>query len=113
MEIREQSLHGILIVEVVGRVDSTAAPAVQERFASLLTTPERRILLDLTALDYISSAGFRVLLIAGKHADQQGIRIALCGMSEKVRQLFDLAGFLDLFSIAPTRQDGIALLGPK
>lgn len=49
-----------------------------------------------------------MLLIAAKRADQSTGKLVFCGVSGKVRHLFDLGGFLDLFSITATREDGIA-----
>ena len=108
MELRQDTAGSVDVLEVIGRVDSTTAPALQERLASEMTAPQARILIDFTRLDYISSAGFRVLLLAAKRADQNGGRLVLCGLSGKVRQLFDLGGFLDLFAISASREDAIA-----
>jgi anti-anti-sigma factor len=49
-----------------------------------------------------------VLLVARKRAEEVGSRLVLCGLSAKVRQLFDLGGFLDLFTIAGSRDDAVA-----
>jgi len=108
MDLREESDGGVTIVEVTGRIDSTSAPALQERLNSVMAAPQARVLLDLGKLDYISSAGFRILLLAAKRADAAGSRFVLCGVSGKVRQLFDLGGFLDLFTIVGSRDEGIA-----
>ena len=105
---KKGSLPPVTVLEVIGRVDSTTAPVLQERLASLIGSPQARVLLDFTRLDYISSAGFRVLLLAAKRAEQNTSRLVLCGISVKVKQLFDLGGFLDLFSITATRDEGIA-----
>jgi anti-anti-sigma factor len=108
MELRLESVAEVNVVEVSGRIDSTSAPALQERLISVLTAPDTRVLLDFGKLEYISSAGFRVLLLAAKRADSSGGRLVLCGVSGKVRQLFDIGGFLDLFSITATRDEGIS-----
>ena len=108
MDLREVDDGGVLILEVKGRIDSTTAPTLGERLAALLTGPDRRLVLDLGQLEYISSAGFRILLLAAKRADEGGSRLVLCGISGKVRQLFDLGGFLDLFGISGSREEGIA-----
>src|SRR5512146_1171989 len=111
MDIKEESRGGATVVEVSGRIDSATAPALQERLSAIMSAAKVNVLLDLGRLDYISSAGFRVLLLAGKRSDENGTRFVLCSVSGKVRQLFDLGGFLDLFTIAATREEGRAAVG--
>lgn len=110
MDLKEEIVDAVTVVAVKGRVDSGTAPTLGARLTTLLETPSQRLLLDMRELEYISSAGFRVLLLAAKRADEAAGRIVLCGLSGKVRQLFDLGGFLDLFSIAATREDGITVI---
>lgn len=108
MDLREEKVGEVTVVEVAGRVDSTTAPALGERLSASLEAPEVRVVLDLGRLEYISSAGFRILLLAAKRAEESGSRLVLCGVAGKVRQLFDLGGFLDLFAIVASRDEGIA-----
>jgi len=108
MDLREEKAGGVTVVEVKGRVDSTTAPTLGERLTINLEAPKVRVVLDLSQLEYISSAGFRILLLAAKRAEEAGSRFVLCGVSGKVRQLFDVGGFLDLFVISASREEGIA-----
>ncbi len=108
MDLREEQVGGVTVVQVKGRLDSTTSPVLGERLTQMLGAAKARIVVDFSQLEYISSAGFRVLLQAAKRADENAARLVLCGVSGKVRQLFDLGGFLDLFSIAATRDEGIA-----
>lgn len=107
VDLREDALGDIRVVEILGRIDSTTAPTLGERLTGILGA-RTALVLDLRQLEYISSAGFRVLLLAAKHADAAGSQLVLCGMSPKVRQLFDLGGFLDFFAISASRDDAIA-----
>ena len=111
MELREESAGGVIILDVKGRVDSTTAPDFGERLGAILGASQSRLLVDFQQVDYISSAGFRVLLVAAKRAEDSGSRLVLCRLSAKVRQLFDLGGFLDLFSVLPSREEALAALG--
>ena len=111
MDLREEKIGEVSVVEVTGRIDSSTAPALGERLTANLEAPKVRVVLDLSRLEYISSAGFRILLLAAKRADETGSRLVLCGVAGKVRQLFDLGGFLDLFSMTATREEGIAAVG--
>ena len=108
MDVGEDRVGSVTVVEVKGRVDSTTAPVLGEKLVAVLGASGQRVVLDLRGLEYISSAGFRILLLAAKRADEAGSRFVLCGVSGKVRQLFDLGGFLDLFTIAVSREEGIA-----
>ena len=110
MVLRENMLGDIAVLEIVGRVDSTTAPSLGVRLTGILAD-RKALVLDLGQLEYISSAGFRVLLLAAKQADTTGHRLALFGMGPKVRQLFDLGGFLDFFVISASRDDAIAAVG--
>jgi len=107
VDLREDITGEVTVLEVKGRIDSTTAPVLGEKLTGALATPQRRLVLDLRQLEYISSAGFRVLLLAAKRAEEAGSRFVLCSVSGKVRQLFDLGGFLDLFPISASREEGI------
>jgi anti-anti-sigma factor len=110
VEVSETSDGAVTIVAVKGRLDSVTALTLGERLSGALAAPGRRLLIELSQLEYISSAGFRVLLIAAKRAAETDGQIVLAGVSGKVRQLFDLGGFLDLFRICTSRDEGVAAL---
>jgi anti-anti-sigma factor len=111
MEVKEEQVGGVTVLQVTGRLDSATSPMLGERLTAVLEAAKARVLVDFSQLEYISSAGFRVLLQAAKRADQNTAKLVLCGVSGKVRQLFDLGGFLDLFSITGTREEGITAAG--
>jgi anti-anti-sigma factor len=110
VELSESSDGSVTVIAVKGRLDSATAPAFGERLSRTFAAPSRRLLIELSQLEYISSAGFRILLLATKRADQSDGQIVLAGVSGKVRELFDLGGFLDLFRICGTRDEGVDAL---
>jgi len=110
VEVNESSDGPVTIIAVKGRLDSGTAPTLGERLSSTLGAPSRRLLIELTQLEYISSAGFRILLLAARRAAESDGQIVLAGVTGKVRQLFDLGGFLDMFRICSTREEGVAAL---
>jgi stage II sporulation protein AA (anti-sigma F factor antagonist) len=111
VDLREDTVGGVTVVEVKGRIDNTTAPVLAERLMAGLRDARVRVVLDLSRLEYIGSAGFRVLLVAAKHADQTGGRLVLCGISGRISQVFNVGGFLDLFTVAENRAAGIAAAG--
>ena len=108
MNLNEHKVGTVSVVEVNGRIDSANSPKLHERVGALVDAGAGPIVLDFSKVEYISSAGFRVLLLLARQAGQASVRLVLCGLNAKVRQLFDLGGFLDLFPIAPTQEEGIA-----
>jgi anti-sigma B factor antagonist len=107
MEIAEQHTGEITIVEVKGRIDSNTAKVFGERLTNLVKTGRKRLVVDLKHIIYISSAGFRALLVAGRLAEETNGTLVLCSLSAEVQRLFDLGSFTDLFVIYPSREEGL------
>jgi anti-anti-sigma factor len=110
VDVREDREGDIVVLEPHGRCDSMTASTLGERLTTALAAPGARLVLDFKQLEYISSAGFRVLLLAAKRAETGDSRLVLCGVTGKVRQLFDLAGFLDLLPLYASREESLASL---
>ncbi len=108
MDLHEERIGRTALLTPKGRVDSGTAPALGERLGAMLDAPIDALVLDLSGLEYISSAGFRTLLIANRTAQAQHVPLHLCGLSGKLEQLFDLAGFIDLFTIHAQKNEAIA-----
>ena len=108
MELREERLGRIALLVPSGRIDSTTAPMLGERIGETLGAPIGALVIDLSALDYFSSAGFRTLLVANRLAETHAVALHLCGLSDKLQQLFVLAGFIELFAIHPQKSEAIA-----
>ena len=68
------------------------------------------LVLDLAGLDYVSSAGLRVLLKAAKEARAAGSRFALAGLRPAVREVFEVSGFFAVLTAYPTRAEALAAL---
>jgi anti-anti-sigma factor len=108
MEIVESRSAGVVVVEPRGRMDSTTAKVFGDRIIELIRSGSHHLLIDLQHVLYISSAGFRSLLIARKLIDELQGKIVLCGMSAEIRRLFEIGRFTDLFLVCATRDEGIA-----
>jgi anti-anti-sigma factor len=108
MEVIESSSDGVTIMEPRGRMDALGAKPLGDRVVELFRAGCTRMLIDLQHIQYISSAGFRALLIAHKQSVDRKGRLVLCGLSAEVRRMFELGAFLDLFTICATRDEGLA-----
>lgn len=110
MEISEVKAETHLHVTPHGRLDATTAPVLQEKLVGLIEAGNHRMLLDFSGLDYVSSAGLRVVLIAAKRLKAVSGRLALCGMKPHIKEVFDIAGFSSMLSIYPSQEEAAAAL---
>ena len=107
LEIQSSDEHGVAVVAPIGSIDSKSAPEFEKALAKLLGEKKREIVLDLTRLDYVASAGLRVFVMTGKRLQADGGRLALCSVNESVMKVLEVSGFVPLFAIRPSRQEAI------
>jgi anti-sigma B factor antagonist len=110
MKLVEAVAEDVMIVEAYGRIDSTTAKEFGDRLVSLLQAGRGSLVVDLKNIAYISSAGFRALLIANRAAAGRQGKLALCGVIGEVKRLFDIGGFSNEFIICATQADGVGKL---
>lgn len=107
MEIKEIKKDAIMILEVDGRLDASTSPALEQKFLSLLEQGYNDLVIDFSQLQYISSAGLRVLLLAAKRTSASGGRLALCALKDNIREVFEISGFTAIFQIHPTQEKAV------
>ena len=110
MEIAERRIDEIAIAELRGRVDSTTADEVEARLFSLVQSGCSGLVIDFRQVAYMSSAGFRVLLVAARAAQSSRCELALCEIDGELRRLFEMGGFDEIFTVLPTRDECVAHL---
>jgi anti-sigma B factor antagonist len=86
-----------LTVSLTGRLDTTTAPELEKELKASLDGVTT-LVIDMTALDYISSAGLRVLLSTQKRMSKQG-SMTLTGVNEGVMEVFEITGFSGILTI--------------
>jgi anti-anti-sigma factor len=103
MEIRQTREGSVNIIELEGRLDAVTSPELEDKVFSLMETGEKDFLFDFSRLDYISSAGLRVLLLAAKKTEPAGGRVVLSSLKEPIQEIFNVSGFSRIFSIYSSR----------
>jgi anti-anti-sigma factor len=111
MRIGEEKDGRALVIAPEGRVDSVSSGELERLVVSRIDAGEKRLVLDLSGVEYISSAGLRVLLMAAKRLKEPPGGLVLCGMGPSVRTVLELAGFLPLFAVEARREQALARLG--
>lgn len=110
MEIATRTQNDITLVTVAGSLDSNTSPNAQQALDGILSSGARKLALDLTGLDYISSAGLRVLLGIAKRlggTGEGGGALRLFGLNETVREVFDISGFSAILAVFATEADAL------
>ena len=97
LNIQKAAANGQLVLALEGRLDTTTAPALEEELNASLAGVTS-LVLDMTALEYISSAGLRVLLSAQKRMNAQG-EMKIRSVNETVMEIFEVTGFSDILTI--------------
>ena len=97
MDIRKELTDERLTMAVSGRLDTTTAPELDAALKEALPGVKERVL-DFSALDYISSAGLRVLLSTQKIMSKQG-SMKLTGVNEGIMEVFEITGFAGILTI--------------
>ena len=97
MKIEKTEGPGTLALKLTGRLDTNTAPELEAELGAQLDNV-RELTLDMAELQYISSAGLRVLLAAQKRMNRQG-RMRLMSVGEAVMEVFELTGFADILTI--------------
>src|SRR5918993_1364252 len=98
MEIRSAEDGGVMVIGVSGRLDSVTSDALDKEVQTQLAAGRTRLVFDLSALDYISSSGLRVFLLAARALRGKG-SLALAAPQPKVQQVFDIAGMGSMVTI--------------
>lgn len=110
MKLVEAVVDDVTIVEAYGRIDSTTAKEFGDRLIALVQTGRGSLVVDLKNIAYISSAGFRALLIANRATVEKQGKLALCGVIGEVKRLFEIGAFTEEFLICQTQADGVGML---
>ena len=108
MEILQDRAGDAAIVVPVGRLDSASASLLRATLQKLDTAGERRILVDLAGVDYISSAALGVLFALAKRMRAVDGALAICSLGDQVRRVFEIAGYTSHFTVTATRDEAVA-----
>lgn len=99
MEINHQRHEDATILALSGRLDTVTSNQLAQSLEQVFGQDKTNLVLDLSDLDYISSAGLRVLLTAQKKVNSLGTRLEITGANATVKEVFDITGFSSILTI--------------
>ncbi|MBV6274065.1 STAS domain-containing protein [Alcaligenaceae bacterium CGII-47] len=110
MSLPSEKIGDVLVVSLAGQVNSANASELEAELLAWVERGERLCVLDLVQLDYISSAGLRVILMLAKRLKQNSGLLVLCALQPQVREVFDISGFLAILTVVDNRTAAISHL---
>ena len=108
MEILTENVNGLAVVSLKGRLDINTHGQLEAELNALAGKGQTKVLVDVKDLDYISSAGLRVLLSGAKQFKKINGTIALASLAPTVRQVFEISGFSSIFPLYASREEALA-----
>ena len=106
MKLETSEENGIVTVRLEGSLDGKTAPEAREQLQRLLAA-NTKLILDLSNVDYLSSAGLRLLLVLYRELAARKGKLVLLGVSEDIRTVMSHTGFLSFFTLVGTAVEAV------
>ena len=107
MKIDIQDNENVKIVRFEGKLDTNTTPEAETALNQAVEQGASKILIDFKDLDFVSSAGLRILLATAKKLGAQGGALRVCSLNETVRDIFDISGFSTLLRVFDDEQEAL------
>ena len=108
MEVTVKEVNEVRVLLFEGNLDTNTAPQAQAQIDELIDGGSSKILINFDDLNYISSAGLRVLLATAKKLKAISGDLKICGLNQTVQEVFDISGFSSILSVVATEEDALA-----
>ena len=106
-EIQTVNQDGVVILNLKGRVDATNSGQVHDRVMEEIKEGCNKMIINFSEVNYISSAGLRVLIFATKSFAKNSGSFAVCSLNENIMKIFEISGLVNLFTIHDDVETGI------
>ena len=111
MKISSDKLSGYGKLTFDGRLDASSSKEAELALDNAMADGSSKLLIDMSRMDYVSSAGLRILLVAAKKMRQRKGAIAVFGLSDSVKEVFEISGFSAIIPIRGTEPEAASTLG--
>lgn len=105
MEVKDSKSGNFLVLDLAGRLDTSNYGELEKKLIDVIENGEKNIVINCSGLNYISSSGLRVFLMALKKITNAGGQFHLCSLQENIMEIFEIAGFTSIFKIFSTRDE--------
>lgn len=105
MEAQVEEKGDIIVVRVQGRLDAASSPQLEKRINSIIEAGHFKLILNLSGVDYLSSAGMRLMLSVSKKLKNLEGKVVACSLSEDVMDVIKMAGFHQVLELYPSEDE--------
>jgi anti-sigma B factor antagonist len=109
MDVQVKNIDDVTVVAIAGELDGKTAPVAQETVLPL-AAPGCKLLIDMSEVPYMSSAGLRMMLLIYRQVSANDGQSVLVGLSEEIKDTMEVTGFLDYFEVRDTFDAGLEAL---
>lgn len=113
MEANITQENNTTIIALNGRLDSNSAPKFEKQLQDFISSPGTHLVFDFNDLDYISSAGLRIILNTAKAYKAGPYRFITCAMQDHVKEVFEISGFDSFITIHRSIDESLTILKTK
>ncbi len=103
MPVNHSTENGVAVLSVAGSLGADETQHLEEAVLGLLDKGETRLLFDFSDLDYINSSGLRILVLAYQRLKKNSGKVAICGVKDYIREVFEVSGYDKIFSMYAAR----------
>ena len=108
MKIETRESQDIQIIAFEGNLDTNTSPEAESKINELIDAGKQKLLVNFEQLNFISSAGLRVLLATVKKLNASGGDLRICSLNATVQEVFDISGFVTILSVKSTEEEAIS-----
>lgn len=108
VDIKPEKIGKVLTLRFIGRLDALSTPEAEKKVLGLIENGDKQLLFDFSNVDYISSAGMRMLLAVTKKIKSQSGHLALFGVTTNVMDVFKMSGFDHVLELVETEKEALS-----
>ena len=108
MDIKTAEAGDVSVLELAGHLDTNTSPDAESAINALIDGGATKLLINFSALEYISSAGLRILLATGKKLKAAGGDLRICSLNDTVQEVFDISGFSSILAVSKDQDEALS-----
>ena len=106
-QLKIETVETVKVIKLIGDIDANTTPAIQEEILAVAKSHDK-VVFDMSRVAYMSSAGLRMLLLLYRTAGFEDANIVIIGLTEDIRDMMQITGFLNFFTTCDTLDSALA-----